>query len=149
MDVRNQINRYFSLLREWNATYEEYAKSVGLSYTQLLILHTIHDTENCTQKVLCDICFLPKQTVNIAVTAFYKQGLVTLEESPNDRRTKTILFTPKGEEFVQSVLTAVKRDEIAAMNALSPDQRTQLLDLTEKYVRNCMENLQKLTKREA
>lgn len=144
MNVQEQINQYFSLLREWNASYEDYAKSVGLSYTHLQILHTIYDTENCTQKLLCERCFLPKQTVNLAITAFYKQGFILLKETQKDRRAKTIHFTPKGEEYAKNVLMTVKDGENTAMNNLTAEQREMLLALTEKYVRNCMKTLQNL-----
>ena len=53
----------------------------GLSYTSLSVLSTIADTENCTQKMLCEMRFLPKQTVNAVVTAFYKKGWLRLEGS--------------------------------------------------------------------
>lgn len=73
-DYSAQINAYSSYLHEWNASYEEYAKSVGLSFTSLTILCAIYRTEQCTQKRLCEQCFLPKQTVNAAVAAFYKKA---------------------------------------------------------------------------
>ena len=49
MSVENYINQYCSYIHEWDAVYEEYAKSVGLSYTGLIILYEIYEIENCTQ----------------------------------------------------------------------------------------------------
>ena len=46
----------------------------GLSYTSLSILSTIADTENCTQKMLCEMRFLPKQTVNAVVQKLSLHG---------------------------------------------------------------------------
>ena len=80
-ELQEQIRQYGSYLYEWNASYEEYARRVGLSYTSLAVLSTLYDAENCTQKMLCERCFLPKQTVNAAITAFYKKGW------KNSRRT--------------------------------------------------------------
>lgn len=37
MSVENYINQYCSYIHEWDAVYEEYAKSVGLSYTGLIV----------------------------------------------------------------------------------------------------------------
>ena len=68
-ELQEQIRQYGSYLYEWNASYEEYARRVGLSYTSLAVLSTLYDAENCTQKMLCERCFLPKQTVNAAITA--------------------------------------------------------------------------------
>ena len=96
MSVENYINQYCSYIHEWDAVYEEYAKSVGLSYTGLIILYEIYEIENCTQKKLCEYCFIPKQTVKAVVTSFYKNGWIMLEEMPQDRRNKTIHLTEKG-----------------------------------------------------
>ena len=61
-DFQEQIRQYRACLQEWNASYGEYAKSVGLSYTSLSLLSAIYETEQCTQKLLCERCLLPKQT---------------------------------------------------------------------------------------
>ena len=73
-NIQAQIKQYDSYLQQWCAGYEDYAKSVGLSYTSLSVLEAIHALPDCTQKQLCQLCFLPKQTVNAVVTSFYKKG---------------------------------------------------------------------------
>ena len=78
------IQEYCSCLHEWDAAYEDYAKSVGLSYTSLCILNAIYESDGCTQKQLCSLCFLPKQTVNAAVTGFYDKGWLRMQELPED-----------------------------------------------------------------
>ena len=35
MSVQNYTNQYCSYIHEWDAVYEEYAKSVAVSYTHL------------------------------------------------------------------------------------------------------------------
>ena len=117
MSVQNYTNQYCSYIHEWDAVYEEYAKSVGLSYTGLIVLYEIYEIENCTQKKLGEYCFIPKQTVNAVVTSFYKKGWITLEEMPQDRRNKTIHLTEK-----------------KAMEQLSESERETLMSLTKKYV---------------
>ena len=37
------IQEYCSCLHEWDAAYEDYAKSVGLSYTSMCILNAIYE----------------------------------------------------------------------------------------------------------
>lgn len=51
-----------------------------LNSTSHSILSALYESEDCTQKVLCDPCFLPKQTVHTAVTTFYKTGWIQMEE---------------------------------------------------------------------
>lgn len=57
MDIKAQIKEYCSYLHEWNASYEEYAKSVGLSFTSLSILSAVYGMENCTQKNCVKVAF--------------------------------------------------------------------------------------------
>ncbi len=137
MDIKAQIKEYCSYLHEWNASYEEYAKSMGLSYTSLSILSTVYGMENCTQKKLCEACFLPKQTVNAAVTAFYKKGWIRLEELPEDRRNKTIHFTDIGLKEAEKILSKVRESEENSMRELSEEERKILLSATRRYVRGC------------
>ena len=143
-ELQDQIRQYCSCLHEWNASYEDYARSVGLSYTSLSVLSTLYGTENCTQKMLCERCFLPKQTVNTAVTAFYKKGWVRLEELPEDRRNKTIHFTPEGQKAADEIVRRVHESELQSMGALSESERLVLLSVTKRYVTGCKEAMKGL-----
>lgn len=143
-EITDQINEYCSYLQEWNASYEEYAKSVGLSYTSLSILSALCRTENCTQKQLCEQCFLPKQTVNAAVTAFYKKGWIRLEELPEDRRNKTIHFTELGSTESERIISRVRMSEQQAMGRLTEEERRLLLSATRQYVIGCKEAMKGL-----
>ena len=132
-DIQDQIRQYCACLQEWNASYEEYAKSVGLSYTSLSLLSAIYETEQCTQKLLSERCLLPKQTVNAVITAFYQKGWVRLE----DRRNKTIHLTAPGREEAERVLRRVRESERQAMGELTEEERAVLLSATRRYVTGC------------
>ena len=135
--IRAQIAQYCNLLHEWNASYEEYAKSMGLSYTSLSVLSAIYSNPGCTQKELAESCFLPKQTVNAVITSFLKNDWVRLEEMPNDRRNKTVNFTETGMENAARIIDKVRECEDKAMIGLTEEQREALLDLTRMYIRSC------------
>ena len=143
-ELQEQIRKYCSYLHEWNASYEDYARSVGLSYTSLNILCALYDAENCTQKMLCESCFLPKQTVNTTITAFYKKGWVRLEELPEDRRNKTIHFTPEGQAAADEIMQRVRESELKSMSALSESERLVLLSVTKRYVAGCKDAMKGL-----
>ena len=143
-ELQEQIRQYCSYLHEWNASYEDYARSVGLSYTSLNILSALYGMENCTQKMLCENCFLPKQTVNTTITAFYKKGWVRLEELPEDRRNKTIHFTPEGQAAADEIMQRVRESELKSMGALSESERLVLLSVTKRYVAGCKDAMKGL-----
>ena len=135
--IRAQIAQYCNLLHEWNASYEEYAKSAGLSYTSLSVLSAIYSNPGCTQKELAEDCFLPKQTVNAVVTSFLKNGWVKLEEMPKDRRNKTVNFTETGMKNADKIIGKARECEDKAMSGLTKEQRDALLELTRMYIRSC------------
>lgn len=142
--ITKPIRAYCACLHEWNASYEDYAKSVGLNFTSLSILSALYETENCTQKMLCEQCFLPKQTVNTAVTTFYKKGWIQMRELPEDRRNKTIHFTAEGQCEAERILQKVHESEQAAMGGLSKEEQDMLLSLTRRYITACKNTMKGL-----
>ena len=143
-DIQEQICEYFGYLQAWDASYAEYAKSVGLSFTSLAVLSAIHRTEKCTQKLLAEHCFLPKQTVNAVITSFYKKGWVELRELPEDRRNKTVHLTETGRTAVEPILLKVRQSEQLAMSRLTEEERAVLLSATRRYVTECREAMKGL-----
>ena len=138
-EIRGQIARYCELLHAWNASYAEYAKSVGFSYPSLSLLEAIYEEPNCTQKQLAEICFLPKQTVNAVITSFLKKGWVTLEELPEDRRNKAVNLTEAGAAKAAETITKIHESEHRAMSSLTEEQRRALLELTKTYITRCQQ----------
>ena len=136
-DIQEQICEYFTYLQAWDASYADYAKSVGLSFTSLAILSGIYRTEKCTQKLLAEQCFLPKQTVNAVITSFYKKGWVELRELPEDRRNKTVHLTETGRAEAEHILQKVRQSELQAMSQLTEEERRILLSATRRYVNGC------------
>ena len=144
LDIREQIRQFDACLQEWSASYEDYAKSVGLSFTSLSVLSVIYETERCTQKLLCEVCFLPKQTVNAVITSFYKKGWVRLEELPEDRRNKTIHLTETGRAEAERIVQKICQSEIESMSRLTEEEREMLLSATRRYVLGCKEAMKGL-----
>lgn len=138
------IYEYCSCLHEWDAAYEDYAKSVGLSYTSLCILNAIYETDGCTQKQLCSLCFLPKQTVNAAVTGFYDKGWLRMQELPEDRRNKALHLTELGRSEAGSILQNLQECDRIAMSSLTEGEQEQLLSLTRRYMSACISAMKKL-----
>ncbi len=138
------IQEYCSCLHEWDAAYEDYAKSVGLSYTSLCIINAIYETDGCTQKQLCSLCFLPKQTVNAAVTGFYDKGWLRMQELPEDRRNKALHLTELGRSEADRILQNLQECDRIAMGSLTESEQEQLLSLTRRYMSACISAMKKL-----
>ncbi len=134
----DMLNQQWHLL---NKFYEEYAKSIGFTFSSLNVLCIISNVEQCTQKIICERTYLPKQTVNNIITSFYKQELIYMVELPEDRRTKTIHLTDKGIEVANKVLPVISDTEEYAMSQFSEDEAEMLLNLLQRYVENCKKNM--------
>lgn len=136
--IREQVRRLKNSTRPMEKMYEEYAKSIGMSYAAFSVLWSVLFNENCTQKDICMRTWLPKQTVNTIITDFYKNGFVVLEEQPEDRRTKTVKLTEKGKEYAQDAVCHIRHAEYVAMSQFTPDEREQLIELMQKYADTCL-----------
>ena len=114
---------FCELTKQINSIYEDYARTVGLSYTSLHMLHMIYLTENCTQKMIADQTFLPKQTVHSVIQSFLKQGLVELYEFPEDRRIKTLHLTERGKIFADGILPKITEAELNSLKQFDDSER--------------------------
>lgn len=132
--IKQQADFFCDLNKQINSIYEEYAKSVGLSYTSLYTLHMIALTENCTQKFIADQMFLPKQTINSIITAFHRQGLIELKEMAEDKRHKTLHLTEEGKKFAKQIFPQVEAAEQNSMAQFDEGERDAFLKLMDKYV---------------
>lgn len=123
-DFKDYVYRFHKCMQRLDLTFEHYAKSFGLSHTNFKILLNIFFAKNITQKMLCEILTLPKQTVNAAITYFYKKGYIKLIENPENRREKIIHFTEEGKKYSENIISRfseaqfyiIRRDRYEDMN---------------------------------
>lgn len=132
-EAQKQSIHFCEIIKQISGIYEDYAKSIGLSYTSLYVFHLVSLTENCTQKYICEQLFLPKQTVNSIVMLFRKQSLVEMVELSEDRRYKAICLTAKGQEYAAQILPKIDTAEVHSMEQFDVEERMLLLKLMEKY----------------
>ena len=125
----DQVRRLWVYLAEVNAIYDDYAKSVGLSYAGLYVLDVIHDNAGgCTQKAIAEQTFLPKQTVNAIVKGFRDDGLVEIAGMDSDRRMKRIRLTGAGRARAEVMALRMRAAERRALGRMPPERRSDLLD---------------------
>ncbi len=139
---KEQFKLLFAVWYTLDSLYADYAKSVGLSYTTMLILNMIYEgSGTCTQKILTEKTFLPKQTINTVVTGFYRDGLVVLKEMPDDRRNKTIHLTKKGKELADKIYPKLDNAAMKALEEFDEYEINKLLELMQTYVEKVQINL--------
>lgn len=140
--LEQQVAEYCRMSHEVLMVYDEIAKSLGVSYTNMFVLYIIYDNrESCTQKTICQIALLPKQTVNVIITGFLKQGLIELAEMKEDRRTKRITFTKKGLDYVTGIVPKIKDAERRALANFNDHERAALIESTRRYIAQFREGM--------
>ncbi len=134
MELDEKVRAFCGAWQSLSVIYEDYARKSGISYNSLYILNAIEQTENCTQKLICEKTLLPKQTVNNVISAFYKSGYIELLELPENRRIKTIHLTEKGMEYADTLIPHIHQADQRAMQTLTEEQQDTLLRLIGTYV---------------
>ena len=106
------------------ALYHKVAFSIGISDSSLGVLYTLLDAEApCSQYDLCSEWSIPKQTINTAVAALQKKGMVFLSPIPGTRNKKNIAFTEFGRDFAEKTVGILRMAELDALAELSPEER--------------------------
>ena len=109
------------------------------SYLHLCWLLQVKD--NLTQKELCGLMHLPKQTVNNLIRAFVEKGYIELEPAPSDHRAKVIRLTPEGRHYVEHVNDTIGSIEKRAFTALGEEQRRNDIKVQEAFYRAVCEEI--------
>ncbi len=133
MNMPSEAKRLDNIWQNIDSVYEYYAKQLGLNSTTLYLLHIVDTSEPCTQKQICDIMMLPKQTVNTIVRDYQKKGLLETTESSEDRRHKHIRLTQQGRDYCKQILPPVEEAEAYALAQFTEDERNTMFALMEKY----------------
>lgn len=106
---------------------------MGLSDSAFSILYAMCELGGgCLQRDICQTAYLRKQTVNSAIGKMVRQGLLRME--PGKRRDMHLYLTEKGQAAARRTVLPVRRMEDAALAAMTPQERAELLRLTKAYL---------------
>lgn len=135
--IKQQANEFYEGWLSIDRLYEDYAKSVGLTYMSLAVLEIIYENpENCTQKFICEQTYNTKQSVNMIIKSFWEQGYVILTELPTDRRNKLVQLSKKGQDYADKIVGTLSTINMKAMDTLTFEQREYLLELLGIYLKS-------------
>lgn len=135
------LREYNNLYRFSNDIYHEVALVMGLSDSAFEILYCMYDLgDGCLQKDICDATYLSKQTVNSSVHKLERAGLVRLEVERG--RGTHLYLTQSGRTLVNERIVPFVKREMAAFNAMLPEESEALLRLTRVYLESLREQLE-------
>lgn len=117
--------------------YEQFAKRHKLSSSALFLLQLLLQGA-CTQRELCRLLVLPKQTVHSILKVFLSNDWVTTEISTEDKRERVVALTDSGKRFAAPILQQLNRIEEQALHGLSSEERAAMT-ATYQHFADCLQ----------
>lgn len=141
-EIKESIKSYYDFYFGLSSVYENWAKQHDLTVNSLFVLYTIQEyTNECTQSLICEKQFLPKQTVNTILDNLEKKGMIIKKISEEDKRTKFILFTQKGRIYAESLLMELYQFEEKAFKQMHHFQREAMIQNSHVFLKQLKDGL--------
>ena len=142
----DQINRQFT---ECNAVYHAVAQRCGLSDAAFWTLYALYtNPEPQTQNRISAEWGLPKQTLNSAVAAMAKKGLVALCPGKGAHSGKLVTLTDEGRTLAERTVGAVILAEQQAITAMGLADCAQYCKLGQAYMASLRREFEHIQKQE-
>lgn len=126
--------RYSRIFKDTDKIYHNFAKSYGLSDCAFWILYLLRETDTqYTQAEICNMLSLPRQTVNSALKNLQSEGYICLTPVENNKKSKILVLTEKGEGLAKNSADMVLKAEIKVLRQFSENELQLFLSLSEKY----------------
>ncbi|MFJ2728975.1 MarR family winged helix-turn-helix transcriptional regulator [Streptomyces collinus] len=90
--------------RYLSATYDKALAPTGLRATQFSILQKLSTHEQITISSLAEMIAMDRTTLASNLKPLAREGLVTVEPSPTDRRARIVTLTPHGLDRMTAAL---------------------------------------------
>lgn len=97
------------------------------------VLHALLISEIHTQKDIMQSYEMPKQTINNVILSLQKQGLVTIDCSPSDKREKIINLTPQGQIYAQNYIAKYVDFEKKIYQKLGTQKLKRLIEIYSEF----------------
>lgn len=145
-DSRNSLTQYNNLYKEADGVYHLLARHYKLSDCAFWILYTLRESEHTayTQKDICSLLHLSKQTINSALKKLESENIIRLEPMPDDQRNKQLFLTDKGREFTGQTVDNILLMDQNAFDCFSAEERALFLQLMQKYVHQLRNEAEKI-----
>ena len=133
--VKRQIDVINQLIKELNSLYHIAAVKSGVSDGEICVWSILLTTDKeYSQQDLCELLFLPKQTINSIISGLIKKGYVFLEHVPGTRNRKVIRLSDEGRNYGVKNIMWIFEAEQHALEDADPREICTLISMLEKYI---------------
>lgn len=140
--VKRQIDAINQHIKELNSLYHTAAVRSGISDGEICVWSMLLTTDSeYSQQDLCELLFLPKQTINSIISGLIKKGYIFLEHVPGTRNRKVIRLSDEGRNYGKKTIMWIFEAEQHAMADTDSHEISALTSMLEKYINNLKREL--------
>lgn len=135
--IKRQIDVINQHIKELNSLYHIAAVKSGVSDGEICVWSMLLTTDKeYSQQDLCELLFLPKQTINSIISGMKKKGYISLEHVPGTKNRKVIRLSDNGRNYGQNNIMWIFEAEQHAMSDTDPHEISALTSMLEQYIHN-------------
>ena len=121
------------IMKETDDLYRNLAKKFKMSDCMIWILYILReDDRSVTQSDICNMMYMPKQTVNSSLKKMESEGYIELL-SINDKRSKQVCLTEKGVDLANNTVDIIISKENNALSKMDKEEQALFINLFKKY----------------
>ena len=121
------------VMKENNDLYSNLAKKFKMSDCMLWILYILREENKVlTQSDICNMMYMPKQTVNSSLKKMESEGYIELLNI-NDKRSKQVCLTEKGVDLANNTVDIIISKENNALSKMDKEEQALFINLFKKY----------------
>ena len=117
----------------------ELRQRFGLTGAKWKIIVVLSMKEGITQKHIADMAFVEAPTLVPVIDKMEKEGYLTRQSDPNDRRNNLIFMTKKSKEIVDSIIDCILEIRNMGLNKISKRDMETTKKVLEKIIVNTEE----------
>lgn len=139
----SEIRRINFLASEMDSIYHQASLRLGISDSVSITLYTIQDRgENCLLSDVYKSSGVSRQTINSAIRKLEADGMLSL--APYAGRSKKIVLTDKGRDFIRQTVAKLLEAETRAFDGWSEEEIKTYIGLMGKYTESLRKQLNQL-----
>ena len=139
----SEIRRINFLASEMDSLYHQASLRLGISDSVSITLYTIQDRgENCLLSDVYKSSGVSRQTINSAIRKLEADGMLSL--APYAGRSKKIVLTDKGRDFIRQTVAKLLEAETRAFDGWSEEEIKTYIGLMGKYTESLRKQLNQL-----
>ena len=121
------------IMKETDDIYRNLAKKFKMSDCMIWILYILReDDRSVTQSDICNMMYMPKQTVNSSLKKMESEGYIELLNI-NDKRSKQVCLTEKGVDLANNTVDIIISKENNALSKMDKEEQALFINLFKKY----------------